>query len=225
MRLLWIFLFLALLVVLPFLVWGDFFTDLFSEEGSREWFDRLGRRWAWLAGVVLLVADLFLPIPGTAVMTALGFVYGAVLGGAVSAGGSILAGLVAYGLCRLMGRGAAEWIAGREDLERGELLFRGPAGGWLVALSRWLPVMPEVIACLAGLARMPFGRFVLALACGALPLGFAFAAIGASGHDNPGLALLLGAIVPPVLWAVIRPLVWSRRDRNGDVPNEPQDRP
>ncbi|NNC89396.1 MAG: VTT domain-containing protein [Akkermansiaceae bacterium] len=213
MRLLGLFLILALLVIVPFLIWGDFYEGLFSPEGAVERLERFGKSWAWLAGVALILADLLLPIPGSAVMAALGYVYGFWLGGAIGAGASILSGLVAYGLCRRLGRGAAEWIAGRRDLEKGERLFRGAAGGWIVALSRWLPVMPEVIACLAGLARMPVRRFTFAVACGSIPLGFAFAAIGTTGHANPKLALLLSAIIPPLLWAAIRPVVMKERTR------------
>ncbi len=85
-----------------------------------------------------------------------------------------------------------------------------------MALSRWLPVMPEVIACLAGMARMPWRRFVLATACGSVPLGFTFAAIGVWGHDNPGMAIVLSAGLPPVLWAIVRPFVMRKRESAED---------
>ena len=141
----------------------------------------------------------------------MGYVYGFWLGGLIAAIGSMLAGILAYVLCRTLGRGAAEWIAGKDDLAKGEHLFAGPAGGWIVALSRWLPVMPEVIACLAGLARMPWWRFVVAMACGSVPLGYTFAAIGVWGHDHPTLALILSAGLPPLLWAIVHPLVKGKR--------------
>ncbi len=214
MRLLWIFLLLAALVLIPFGIWGDDFETWFSQEAAVAWLNRYGA-WAWAAGIGLLVADLFLPVPGTAVIAALGYVYGLWLGGLIGAAGSMLSGLLAYGLSRSLGRRAAEWIAGKEDLEKGERVFGGSAGGFIVALSRWLPVMPEVIACLAGMARMPLRRFVAALACGSLPLGLAFAAIGSAGHDRPVLALLLSAVIPPILWAIIRPLV-VRRSGEGE---------
>ena len=215
MRLLWIFLALAAAVVIPFVIWGEDFETWFSQEAAVDWMSRFGG-WAWAAGIGLLVADLFLPIPGTAVMAALGFVYGPWVGGLLGAAGSTLAGLLAYGVCRSMGRRAAEWIVGERDLEQGERVFGGNAGGFIVALSRWLPVMPEVVACLAGLSRMPFGRFFAALACGSLPLGFAFAAIGAMGKGQPWIALLLSAVVPPILWVIVRPLVMRRASREDD---------
>jgi uncharacterized membrane protein YdjX (TVP38/TMEM64 family) len=210
MRLLWIFLALAGLVLIPFAIWGGHFTALFTQEGAAAWLRGYGE-WAWLAGLALMASDLFLPIPGTAVITAFGYVYGFWLGGLLGAIGSWLPGMVGYGLCRRLGRRAAEWIAGREDLEKGERLFAGESGGFIVALSRWLPVMPEVVACMAGLTRMSAGRFAVALACGSIPLGFAFAAIGAAGHEHPGLAIALSALIPPILWAIIRPIVARRR--------------
>ena len=43
---------------------------------------------AWVGGVVLLVSDLVLPIPGTVVMSALGLVYGWFWGGIASVCGT-----------------------------------------------------------------------------------------------------------------------------------------
>ena len=211
MRLLRLFFILTFLVLVPFILWGDVLADRFDLQKTNSWFQDVGTSWAWLAGMGLLVADLALPIPGTVVMSALGYIYGPWLGGALAVMGSMLSGIVAYGLCWKIGRPAAEWIAGREDLARGEAIFGGKAGGWLVALSRWLPILPEVIACMAGMVRMPFRRFVIALACGSAPLGFTFAMIGQWAHDSPVPALMLSAGLPPLLWAVIGPLVMRRK--------------
>jgi uncharacterized membrane protein YdjX (TVP38/TMEM64 family) len=77
-------------------------------------------------------------------------------------------------------------------------------GSWLVALSHALPVLPEVIACLAGLTEMPARSFFVSLACGSVPLGFVYAGIGAAGVERPGLALALSAAIPVGLWLVAR---------------------
>ena len=210
MRFLWLSLGLAVVVLIPFLIWEDFFTPMFSGEALVEWLRGHGA-FGWLAGIALLVGDLFLPIPGTAVMAGLGYVYGVVVGGFVSAVGSFLAGMLGYGLCRFFGRGVAVKLAGAEDLAKGERLF-GRSGGWMVALSRCLPLLPEVIACLAGLARMPFGKFSLALACGALPVGFIFAGIGDLGGESPALAIGLGLGIPPLLWLLAARLMRLRHN-------------
>jgi uncharacterized membrane protein YdjX (TVP38/TMEM64 family) len=202
MRLLLFVICLAVLILLPFLFWGDAFTQWFSGDAGTAWLRSWGA-WSWLAVLVLLVGDLFLPVPATPVMSAAGYLFGFWFGGLLSATGSFLSGLLAYGLCRKFGRRAAARLAGEAELARGEAIF-ARRGAWLVALSRWLPLMPEVVSCLAGLARMPFGVFALALACGCLPMGFAYAAIGAAGHDRPGLALGLSAAVPVVLWLIVQ---------------------
>ena len=199
-------------IILPFLIWGEAFDATLSPEGARAWMETYGD-WAWLAGIVLLVADIVLPIPGTVVMSALGWKYGWLLGGCIAAAGSTLSGASAFFLCRGFGRGAARWIAGEEGLKKGEALFE-KRGGWLVALSRWTPVLPEAVACLAGLCGMKRRIFFPALACGSLPLGFAFAAIGHLGHESPTLALALSALVPAALW--LAALRWAVPRKGAD---------
>jgi uncharacterized membrane protein YdjX (TVP38/TMEM64 family) len=202
MRLLLITLGLAVALLLPFLVWGELFVQWFTGAEGLVWLQSWGG-WAWAAVLALLIGDLFLPVPATPIMSAAGYLYGVGLGGLLSAAGSFLSGLLAYGLSRKFGRPAAARLAGEAELARGEALFQ-QRGAWVVALSRWLPLLPEVVACLAGLARMRFAVFAAALACGSVPLGFTYAAIGAAGQDHPRLALALSAIVPAMLWLLVR---------------------
>jgi uncharacterized membrane protein YdjX (TVP38/TMEM64 family) len=56
--------------------------------------------WAWALGIGLIWADLILPVPQTAIIAALGIVYGAVLGGLVGSFALITSGLLAYFLMR-----------------------------------------------------------------------------------------------------------------------------
>ena len=212
MRLLYLFIALAALVLIPFGIWGENFTEMFSQEGTVSWLQQYGS-WAWVPGMLLLIADLFLPLPATVIMSALGYVYGPLWGGLLSVLGSFLSGLVAYGLCRQIGDNMALRILGKKDYEKGKQLAER-IGVWVVILSRWLPVFPEVIACMAGLVRMPFPKFVVALACGSIPLGFAFAYVGHVGNANPGLAVALSALAPPVLWLLVRP--WFKRQLSRD---------
>jgi uncharacterized membrane protein YdjX (TVP38/TMEM64 family) len=192
---------LLVLIIGPFCIWGGWFEKMLDLQGAKAWMESLGA-WAWLGGIVLLISDLALPVPSTVVMSALGLVYGWFWGGIASAAGAVLAGLVAYALCRKFGHRPALWLAGEEGLAKGEALFRSQRGGWLVALSRWMPVLPEAVACLAGLAKMPFRVFLIALLSGCVPLGFTFAAIGALGVERPGLAIALSALVPVGLYGV-----------------------
>lgn len=216
-RLFLLFLVLALLVLIPFLIWGDDFEASMSIEKTVETLQDSGA-WAWAVGIGLLWIDLFLPILGTVVMSALGLVYGPMLGALIALIGSLAAGLTAYGLARLLGRRAVLWLVGEKGLLEGERLFQGNPGGWLIALSRWMPILPEVMACMAGLSKMPFSRFLAALVAGSLPLCVVFAWIGSRGEESPIWTLILSAGLPPALWLLLDRLIrkLSRPELPGD---------
>ncbi len=198
MRLALWFLGLAILVLGTWAVWGAGWDAHFTLAGSVAWLEGAGP-WAWAAGIALLGSDLALPVPSTVVISALGYIYGTFVGGLVAAAGLMLVGMTGYGLGWLFGeRFARRWL-GEQDYEKGRRLFAN-GGGWVVALSRALPILPEVISCTAGLVRMSFRRFATALACGSVPMGFLFAAIGRAGHDAPGWAFGLSLLVPALLW-------------------------
>jgi uncharacterized membrane protein YdjX (TVP38/TMEM64 family) len=213
MRLLALFLILAALFTIPFLLWGEGFERFFSFEGTVEWLRGLGP-WGWGAALALLVGDIVLPVPSTPVISGLGYVYGAWIGGALGFAGSFLSGTIAYAACRAAGERAARWLLGARDLERARERFHR-IGAWTVALSRWVPILPEVSACMAGLTRLPARVFFAALACGALPMGFAYAAVGALGAERPWLTLALSALVPAALWPIAARLLGPRRASGG----------
>ena len=202
MRLLLWFAGLGLTVLMIWMIWGGRWEEQFTFAGSVRWLESAGS-WAWAAGILLLAGDLVLPVPGTVVISALGYIYGVWVGGLLAAAGLGTAGLLGYGAGRLFGeRFARRWL-GDADFEKGKTFFaRG--GGWAVAISRALPILPEVSSCTAGLVRMPFRRFVVALACGSVPTGFLFAAIGSVGRDAPGWAVGLSLLIPAALWWAVR---------------------
>ena len=205
MRLIWILFVLAITFTIPFIVWGSTFEEAFPVEGGVAWLEGWGS-WAWLAGIILLLLDLVLPIPGTAVMSALGMVYGSVIGGLIGTVGSILSGALAYVLCRAFGLKIAQKIAGKSALERSRTIF-AKTGGWIVVLSRWLPIMPEIVSCMAGLSRMSVRIFLSALVVGCLPLAFTFSVIGDTGRDHPRLTMALSVLAPALIWLAVRPVI------------------
>lgn len=210
MRLSLILVLLAILFAIPFVLYGEFWEDWLAGDGAVAWLDDWGA-WAWAMALLLLLGDLVLPVPATAVLTALGILYGPVVGGLIGTAGSCLAGLTGYSACRLFGRKAALVVTGKKDMERSERFFRR-SGGWAVVLSRWMPLLPEVVSCLAGLSRMQPGRFCIALVCGTLPMAFTYAIIGHLGADEPVLALCASAIIPLLLWPVARRILFMNNE-------------
>jgi uncharacterized membrane protein YdjX (TVP38/TMEM64 family) len=171
---------------------------------------RQSHGWAWAFGIALIWADLVLPVPQTAVIAALGIVYGTVLGGLIGSVGLITGGLLGYLAMRTALRGLVKRHVGRRSLDRMENLFaRG--GAWAIVLTRSLPYsIPEALVFLAGIAGMPMGKFLAALTVGSVPTAFAFAALGAGWADEPVLALLASYVLPILLLPVVLYLLRRR---------------
>jgi uncharacterized membrane protein YdjX (TVP38/TMEM64 family) len=155
--------------------------------------------WAWALGLALIWADLVLPIPQTAVIAALGILYGTLLGGLLGSVGLISGGVLGYGLMRTSARRFVNRVVGGQSLQKMETLF-DRTGAWAIVLTRSLPYsVPEAIVFLAGLGGMPMGKFTMALTVGSVPTAFTFAAIGAGWADQPILALIVSYVLPILL--------------------------
>jgi len=211
MRLFALFAALLLLFAIPLLIFGDRFDLSLSGASGVDKLRAYGPA-AGLMGMGLLVADLVLPIPSTPLMAVLGLIYGPWIGGLYGSAGIFAAGALAYSLTRSLGPRAARVLVGERDLQRAQAFFQR-GGGWAVAVSRTLPLLAEVISCLAGLSGMPARRFFIALVCGSLPVGFFYAAIGDYAREHEMLALLIGALLPLPLYPLGRRLVESNSER------------
>jgi uncharacterized membrane protein YdjX (TVP38/TMEM64 family) len=157
---------------------------------------------AWAVGIALIWADVVLPIPQTAVIAALGIIYGTLLGGLLGSLGLITGGLLGYGLMLGSARRIVRRFVGTRSLHKMESLFNRN-GAWAIVLTRSLPYsVPEAMALLAGLTSMPITKFTAALTIGSVPAAFAFAAIGAGWADQPVLALAVSYVLPILLLPV-----------------------
>jgi uncharacterized membrane protein YdjX (TVP38/TMEM64 family) len=154
---------------------------------------------AWALGIALIWADVVLPVPQTAVIAALGIIYGTLLGGLLGSLGLITGGLLGYALMLTSARRYWQRFAGRQSLHQMESLF-DQGGAWAIVLTRSLPYsVSEIMVFLAGLAGMPTGRFIAALTIGSVPTAFVFAAIGAGWANQPILALVVSYVLPILL--------------------------
>jgi uncharacterized membrane protein YdjX (TVP38/TMEM64 family) len=181
----------------PYFLWHEEMDAYFESKEFATWLVSV-KPYAWLIGVGLIVGDLVLPVPTPPVMATLGALYGTLAGGLISAIGSVLAGLTAYGVARLMGRRGTRWLASDEELAEFRRFFDSWGAAGIIA-SRALPVLPEVLTLLAGLAGMNLGRFTLSLVIGSLPVGFLAAWLGETAGFSAALVVVL-TLVPAALW-------------------------
>jgi uncharacterized membrane protein YdjX (TVP38/TMEM64 family) len=176
--------------------------------------------WAWALGIALIWVDLVLPVPQGAVIAALGIIYGAALGALLGTVGLVTGGLLGYALMRTSARHLVVRLVGLESLRRVQAFFERN-GALAIVLTRSLPYsIPEAVVLAAGLARMPLGRFLVALGLGSVFTAAVFAAIGAGWSGQPLLALAASwvlpvALLPLVLFAMRRPARAGRWRRPG----------
>jgi uncharacterized membrane protein YdjX (TVP38/TMEM64 family) len=174
------------------------------------------RAWGWMLGIGAIWADLALPVPQTAVIAALGLIYGAVGGGLLGSLGLITGGLLGYALARRYGRGPVARLIGDRSLGRVESWFER-AGMWAIVLTRSLPYsVPEAVVCVAGLGGMQASRLLVALSLGSIPTAFVFSAIGAGWEEQPALALAISYVLPiPLLPVVLYVMRGRSKEQTG----------
>jgi membrane protein DedA with SNARE-associated domain len=113
--------------------------------------------------------------------------------------GSAGAGIVGYVLALFLGKSATKYLASEEELERFRTLF-DKWGGMAIIISRVMPILPEVMAILAGLANMSLGRFLTALFLGTIPTCFLFSYMGYASRTDPGYGIILAVLIPLAIW-------------------------
>lgn len=191
------------LSAIPLLILGDRFD---SDEVLM--FFQSNSPWAALSGVLAISLDLVIPFPAQAIMTNFGMTQGWFVGGLLGSVGTFSAGLLAYWLCRLLGQRALTLIAGDKDTARLTAFFER-YGLWSIAVSRWIPAVPEVVSSLAGATRMQQSRFLAGNLIGSLSVGFAYGALG-SLSNVPAYLLLGISVILPIIMLVIFSLFIKR---------------
>ncbi len=212
LKILGIVLVLAAIFALEFSLWGDQFDRLFNQQECARWFAE-ARPYAWALGIGLLVADLILPIPATGIMAALGSVYGIALGTLVATLGSAGAGVTGYLLARSLPEKATRFLASEEEIERFRDLFECWGGGAII-ISRIMPILPEVMTILAGLAKMDVTRFLAALLLGTVPTSLLFAYLGYVSRSAPGYGIVAAALIPLSIWPLFLKFVYLKNKRH-----------
>lgn len=160
-----------------------------------------------VAGILagLLAGDLVLPVPSSVLMTLSGAFLGIAAGAAVSFAGAMVSAMAGFGLCRRFGHAAFRRLAGDRDADR-IAGFLNDYGAWGILLSRSVPMLTELVSCVAGLSDLPFRTFAALAAAGTLPVCVVYAWAGAQSTDPAGFgwAVLLAFVLPALGFAVVR---------------------
>jgi uncharacterized membrane protein YdjX (TVP38/TMEM64 family) len=188
----------ALAVVLvPWLVLGPSFED--ASAGIVE--SQTSRAAAAGLGVLLLAADMVLPIPSSVVATGLGVALGWFAGMVSAATGLTIGCMLGLALGRWAG---ARFVSARSAWHEGylaDLLSR--YGVIVLVLCRGVPILAEVSVMAAGALGLPLWRCLAATTFANLAVGAVYAAIGAAVWDmSPAFAFVAALLVPGALLGV-----------------------
>jgi uncharacterized membrane protein YdjX (TVP38/TMEM64 family) len=161
--------------------------------------------WGPLAPVIFIGAWVlrpFLFFPTILLFVGGGLAFGAVWGTLYSALGGTVAGMVTFGIARALGR---EFVQARIR-DRFPELHEERWGPGLVFLLNLIPIVPiTAINYGAGLSRVGFGAFTLAVIGGLTPRAFAYSFFGSkilkigSLDFVAAVALLIALVVVPTL--------------------------
>jgi uncharacterized membrane protein YdjX (TVP38/TMEM64 family) len=178
-------------------------------EALRTWLVDFGP-WAPVISALLQVATSLIPfLPGFVLAIANAMIWGAVLGGTLTFASAIVAAAACFGLSRILGRPGVERIVRRESLERVDD-FMENHGVMTIFLGRLIPfINPDILSYAAGVTKIGWIPFLLAMAGGALPATVFYSLVGALAVDAAGWVIgvvLLAASLPLVL-------LWFFRDR------------
>lgn len=152
----------------------------------------------------LLIADLFLPVPSSLLMMLSGFFTGLFWGSVINIVGSVGSAALGFWLCRILGKNFFEKITGKKDVERIKHFFDSH-GIWAILLSRSVPLLTEVISCLAGLSPMLFRKFIIYTSCATIPVCIVYAYLGSLGQkniSNIGMPVIIALLLPGIGFGV-----------------------
>lgn len=165
------------------------------------------------AVVLLLAADIVLPVPSSIVMVLSGAAFGVVKGAAVALIGSVAGEWLGFEVVRRYGRRASRTLVSDAELARFDAIFRRH-GAVAVVVTRALPVVMETMSLVAGLMRMPRATFLGASILGTAPIVLVYAWAGARSRDTGSLvpAVIMLLAVAGLGWVLYRSRIADGRD-------------
>lgn len=202
---------LIALVIVPFVLFGDE-LEAYTRSFLR---DTSSAPLVAVMGIILLIADVLLPIPSSVVSSALGVLLGFPLGIIAAAVGLTLGCAVGYGLGRWLGHDYARREMGKEDFSRLEGSINR-YGLVVLALCRPVPVLAEASVVAAGVLGMRVVPVMLVTGFANIGVALVYVGLGSAADGLTGIALAFAAaIVMPGLFLLIAKMV--RGDRSDIV--------
>jgi uncharacterized membrane protein YdjX (TVP38/TMEM64 family) len=179
-------------------------SGVLSEDDIKAWLEGATNINPWYvasAVVLILAIDIFIAVPTLTTCILSGYFLGFLWGGLIASIGLIAAGLIGYWMSRLLGERILKIIIRSEEKRKEAKTNFGQYGLAMIMLSRSSPIFSEVCACMAGMTKMSFGRFLFAWSANSIPYALIAAYSGSiSSFENPKPAIYTMIGLYLVLW-------------------------
>jgi uncharacterized membrane protein YdjX (TVP38/TMEM64 family) len=180
--------------------------------------------WAPIVSILIMIGQVIIVgIPATIVLFANGVAFGITGGAAVNIIGRMLGAIVAFGIARMLGKGAVEKLVGKiADAEKFEAWMER-WGGWAVFATRAIPGMPsDLLSYVAGFTKVSWKTYLVATLFGFLPQSIVYAWFGSEATSWFWAVMLIGTVVSAVVAVTAFLIQWIRRSirrqqRHGDA--------
>lgn len=151
--------------------------------------------------VLILFADLFIAVPTLTVMILSGYFLGHFYGAITVVAGVMFAGITGYMISYFYGEKLEKRVI-KDHQQRIKLREQFEQYGVLMILfSRAMPILPEVTACLSGMTKMPFTKFLFAWLVSSVPYAIIATYAGSvSSIDNPKPAIITAIMLTAIMW-------------------------
>lgn len=179
-------------------------TGVLTIDDIKQWLtmaSEINPAYVVLTVVVLLFADLFIAVPTLTICILSGYFLGWITGGLASTSGMMLAGISGYWICRAIGPKLLMKIyKDPKKLAEMQNIFSEHSTS-VILMCRAMPILPEVVSCLAGANKMSFFRFMAYYSISTIPYAFIAAYAGSkSSLANPTPAILTAIGISLTLW-------------------------
>ena len=180
------------------------FSGVLSVDDIKDIFENLKSQPSYVLGfmiVLFLFIDLFIAVPTMTIIILAGYFIGFELAVFYTFLGLLSASLTGYFLSRKYGLKILNKLSSNEEqkIEMTELFNKH--GVLVLVLSRAVPMLPEISACLAGTCNMSLKRFLLAWSLGTIPYLCVIAYAGSiSNLDNPMPAIYAAIGITILFW-------------------------
>ncbi|MFC7049446.1 TVP38/TMEM64 family protein [Emcibacter nanhaiensis] len=197
-----IMLFLASIFASTFILLNS--TGLITVEKIELWFEiakNVNTLYVAIVIAGLLFADLFIAVPTLTVIILGGYFLGPFYGALSAIAGLFMAGTCGYVISRKYGDRLVNFLIRDQAQRENALSTFNTHGPVVILLSRATPILPEVSACMAGMTRMKYAKFLLLWFLSGVPYSILGSYAGSiSTLENPTPAILVAAGLTASFW-------------------------